>query len=240
MNTLVTTAQQCLEAVLLWAGFALRPLDGIKDLLANPAPAELRAKASKIWVVAVVLAVVFTAPMFRLFGIELQNADFLICYISIILLINVAFVYLIHVGLGLAGLKSDINETSAIYTVAFCYLPITTALNLPGTYKIYFSLSKIKKLDLNLTESIQKISEIINKIDNDQIILSIVGIVTGTLTWNFQILMGVVFIEVLCWWYGYPRQRAYIAVSIAIVIALVGIVLVGVPLIMLTIYSYIK
>ena len=240
MSALLKTIQECLGAVLLWAGFSLSPLQSIRSLLAHQDTAVAVATAAKIWVVAIILGAVFLMPMLELFGIAWQNTGFFLCGVTITLVGHLIAAYTIHLGLRCGGLRSDLIETALIFTIKVCYIPFASVLGLPAIHSLYRSLSQLKKNNTDLDAAILQLPTVLESIKNKEIVLGLAGSIGGTFNLMLNLVTAAVFIEIVCWWYNNPRAWTYIVVSGAMFAALLITFLVTIPLIMLTVYAYIK
>ncbi len=239
MNQFLEIIQQSYNAVFLWAEFAFSPVQGAADLLAAADSKELRQNTAKIWIVSITLSIILILPVLHIFDIGWQNVDFLLSYVTILLIMHIFAVYTIHFGLWTFNLKSNIVETSAIYTIMFVYLPLVSLASLPNTYRIYFAIREIKHEGLAMADAIPRYLAIMESFENQQFLYYLGEINTALIVCGMLFAM-VAFNETICAWYGHPRHRTYLVVSPSIFIAITLAGLVGIPILLLVLYSYIK
>ena len=153
--------------------------------------------------------------------------------------IHIVAIYNIHFGLQIFNLKSNIVETSAIYTIMFIYLPLVSLVNLPNTYQIYFAIREIKREGLAMADAIPRYLVITESFKNQQLLYYLGEISTALIVCGMLFAM-VAFNETICGWYGHPRHRTYLVVSASIFISMTLTVVVGIPILLLILYSYIK
>lgn len=233
MKEIVAALGWFLRSMSTWLRCAAHPIRTLNIILSDE-QVNLD-KVVEIWIPSLLVSIVVSLPVLKLFGIEWNNVGYHLsqCLVAFAALAIEAFIT--HLFLLMFGLRSNFLSTLLMYSIpVVSYGPITGLLAVPATLKIFYTLQDAK---LNHVSFGDLINKFILSGQDSSLLTGISGVVVGFLS-VFSCVILTVFTESLCQWYGNSRFKCYFAVTASTVVSTAIVLLVVTPFQLLVMYAY--
>jgi hypothetical protein len=238
MKNLDETLQWLLDAIAIWLQCIAKPVATLNNILVEETDAKHLSTAAKVWVPSLLISLIISFPVLKLYGIEWNNVGFHLCTwtTTVISLVVTAFI-VHHVLLGLK-LKSEFMRTLIIYTVIVTtYAPVSNFLALPSTLRSFAAVQNFKQHPIALDaaaiaffqSAAHPTSNFEGTIDN----------VFGALILIFSVGIVALFAESLSQWYGNNRFKCYSAIAASTCLSGVVLLLVLTPMQLFVMYAFV-
>jgi hypothetical protein len=223
------------EALGSWLRAVTHPVATLNDLL-QPAPDSRNILApAKVWLPAILIGMVFSLPVLKLFGIKWDSIDYHLAYWTAYLLALLALAFVAHLTLIVLRLKSEFLRTMVmVVTPILTYAPIGYLISLPNTLKMLGKIKALKEQKVPVDSAIATLFH--DHWTADPAAAIALQSVAVSVSWVMLVACATLSAEAVTQWYGNDRVRSYSAVSVAWCIGM-AVWFVLMPIQILTFYS---
>jgi len=174
--------------------------------------------ALQIWGTAFAVAVVLQLPIYKLFGIGLQDVHFHLPAILFVLVTLFLGAYFAHMALRLHKIASRFPDTLAIYAISVgAFAPFFTVLSYPSTLKNFYTVQAIKHGGLDAAHAL---AVLVKKSAPTDSLLDFAVAVSSPLGGVIGLLCLALFANAICMHYRAEKHAVISAVGLAVAILL--------------------
>lgn len=237
MKDLGDALQWLLDAVEMWLQCATKPVATLNDILPEATDEKHLSAAAKVWVPSLLISLIISFPVLKLYGIEWSNIGYHLCTWMTTIIALVVTAFIIHQALLWLRLKSDFIPTLVIYTILVAtYTPVTSLFLIPSTLLNFAAVSEFKHhpvaIDAAMVAYFQKVL-------NPTSFFSSVLTVTSTFINVFSLGVVALFAESISQWYNNNRFKCYSIVVVSLLLSSIVTLLVVTPMQFLIMYAFV-
>jgi hypothetical protein len=238
VNALREALQWLLGAFEIWLRCAAKPVPTLNRVLLEVTGEEHLSAAEKIWVPSLLISLIVSFPVLKLYGIEWNNVGYHLCTLATTIAGLVVNAFVIHRLLLALKLKSEFVHTLVIYTVILTtYAPVSNLFSIPSALSLFSAVQDFKQHPIGVDEAV--IAYFHNLRNTASIASNVFGI-ASVLLQVFSIAILALFAESLSQWYGNDRFKCYSAVAASMLLSVIVVLLVISPMQILIIYAFVS
>jgi hypothetical protein len=203
--------QNIANAVLEWFQCLCHPILTCQAILrADISPNEKMIKSLRIWVTAAFISLLVQVPLYSFSGIIEKDVGFYSTNELLLVLLLFLNGFMIHLGLKIYKVRSELADTFAINTVfAGCFSPLFTILLYPVNMRFLLTIQEAKHSKSSLGDIIAKAGN-----SSGQSFLDIASSGVITVAGCLSLFLASALITVISYHYGVSKYRAACAATL--------------------------
>jgi hypothetical protein len=232
------TLQWLFDAFRVWLRCVARPVATLNETLTEVTDENHLSAATKIWVASLLISLIISFPLLKLYGIEWDNFGYhLSSWVTTIIgLVVAAFIF--HQILLALKLKSEFVRTLVMYSVPVAaFAPVFSLLTYPTTLTVFAAVQDFKQHPNPIGDAIVAY---IRSYENQSVFYSGVSGATAALIGVLGIALVALFAESVSQWYGNDRFKCYSAVGASMLLTAIFQLIVVSPMQFLAIYAFVE
>jgi|ERR1043165_2230924 hypothetical protein len=164
-------------------------------------------RATAVWFASMFLSLVITLPIYRIYGLRLENVGFQLTFVLVQYLALVTLAFIIHRGCLLAHIPSRFSDTFSLYTVVVAAAsPFITLLRLPSLQQALYAIMRVKARHLS---GLAAAEALVNApVDPRNNLTTAADTVADPLLMALLLFVGATVIVLIAEHYGVEERRA--------------------------------
>jgi hypothetical protein len=155
MDNLQKVFQSIVGLFLEWFDCLRHPYSTCETILSQDiSSSDKLSKSLRIWLTSFVLSIILQMPIYQLTGIDWKNLTFHLPNMLVFLVTLFAIGSVMHIGLKLRKIPSDLTDTLVIYTVIMaCFAPLLILSVYPAQVKTFAYIQTVKRTNSSIQDA---------------------------------------------------------------------------------------
>jgi hypothetical protein len=237
VKNFVEALQWLLDSTAMWLQCAARPVATLNNILLEENVDNYLLKTTKVWIPSLLISLIISFPVLKLYGIEWNNVGFHLCTWTTTITALVITAFIFHQILLWLKLKSAFVCTFMIYSVLVTtYAPVSSLLAIPSTLQVFAAIQEFKQHPVALDSAVVTF---VQHASHPTTISARLSSATSIVISFFSTGILALFAESMSQWYGNDRFKCYAAIAASLLLSTAALFLIITPMQFLAIYAFV-